>query len=166
MKALVAEGEGSRLELKETTGQRTEAGKALCAFLNRDGGVVVFGVTDKGDVRGQQVSDKTKRELAEAFGRFEPAADIETEWVEVGGGRVAVVCRVGKGNGRPYVYEGRAYKRVQSATVAMPQEEYDRMLAERRGFQSDWELQVNPGISMEDLDGEEIRRTARMGVEA
>lgn len=166
LKAWVVEGESSRLEFKETTGQRTEACKALCAFLNKEGGVVVFGATDKGEVCGQQVSDKTKRELAEAFGRFEPAADIETEWIDVGGGRMAIVCRVGKGNERPYVYEGRAYKRVQSATVAMPQEEYDRMLAERRGFQSDWELQVNPALSMEDLDGEEIRRTARMGVEA
>lgn len=79
---------------------------------------------------------------------------------------MAIVCRVGRGNERPYVYEGRAYKRVQSATMAMPQEEYDRMLAERRGFQSDWELQVNPLLSMEDLDEEEIRKTARMGVGA
>ncbi|MBQ9345411.1 MAG: ATP-dependent DNA helicase RecG [Kiritimatiellae bacterium] len=112
------------------------------------------------------MSDKTLRELSDAVGRFEPAADIVTERVPVGRGLEAIVCRVEKGNGRPYVWEGRAYKRVQSTTVAMPQEEYERMLSERKGFQSDWELQVNPALSMEDLDLEEIRKTARMGVGA
>ncbi len=166
LKALVVAGEGEGLELKETTGQRSEACKALCAFLNKDGGCVVFGATDKAELRGQQVSDKTLRELSDAFGRFEPAADIVTERVPVGRGLEAIVCRVEKGNGRPYVWEGRAYKRVQSTTVAMPQEEYERMLSERKGFQCDWELQVNPALSMEDLDLEEIRKTARMGVGA
>ena len=166
LRELVTAGEGERLELKETTGQRTEACKALCAFLNKDGGSVVFGATDQGDVRGQQVSDRTKRELSEVFGRFEPAADIGMEFVEVGGGREAIVCRVEKGPGRPYVWEGRAYKRVQSTTVTMPQEEYERMLSDRKGFQSDWELQINPALSMEDLDLEEIRKTARMGIGA
>ena len=88
LKSLVAAGEGERLELKETTGQRSEACRALCAFLNKDGGCVVFGATDKAEVRGQQVSDKTLRELSEAFGRFEPAADIATERVPVGRGLV------------------------------------------------------------------------------
>jgi ATP-dependent DNA helicase RecG len=46
LKALVMAGEGEGLELKETTGQRSEACKALCAFLNKDGGCVVFGATD------------------------------------------------------------------------------------------------------------------------
>lgn len=166
LRDLVAAGEGERLELKETTGQRTEACKALCAFLNREGGTVVFGATDRGEVRGQQVSDRTKRELAEVFGRFEPAADIGMEFVGVGDGREAIVCSVEKGSGRPYVWEGRPYKRVQSTTVAMPQEEYERILSERKGFQSDWELQVNPALSMDNLDVEEIRKTARMGIEA
>ena len=65
---------------------------------------------------------------------------------------------------RPYVYDGRPYKRVQSSTTVMPQEEYERMLAERKGFQSDWELEINPDLNLADLDENEIRKTARMGV--
>lgn len=45
LKALIAGGEGDRLEFKETTGRRGEACRTLCAFLNGDGGMVVFGVT-------------------------------------------------------------------------------------------------------------------------
>lgn len=39
---LVDGGEGDRVEFKESTGQRAEACRTLCAFLNGDGGTVVF----------------------------------------------------------------------------------------------------------------------------
>ena len=164
LKALVAFGEGESLEVKETTGQRVDACETLCAFLNKDGGTVVFGVGKKSNVTGQLVSDKTKRELFEVFAKFEPAADIAVEWVDVDETHKAIVCKVERGNMRPYVYDGRPYKRVQSSTTVMPQEEYERMLAERKGFQSDWELEINPELKLADLDENEIRKTARMGV--
>jgi len=164
LKSIVASGEGETLEVKETTGQRVDACETLCAFLNKDGGAVVFGVGKNGKVTGQLVSDKTKRELFEVFAKFEPAADIAVEWVDVDEAHKAIVCKVERGNMRPYVYDGRPYKRVQSSTTVMPQEEYERMLAERKGFQSDWELEINHDLKLSDLDENEIRKTARMGV--
>ena len=112
LKAIVASGESETLELKETTGQRVDACETLCAFLNKDGGTVVFGVDRKGNVVGQLVSDKTKRELFEVFAKFEPAADISVEWVDVDETHKAIVCTVERGNMRPYVYDGRPYKRL------------------------------------------------------
>lgn len=47
--------------------------ETLCAFLNRNGGTVLFSVTDKGKIIGQEVSDKTKRDIAEP--EFQIAAD-------------------------------------------------------------------------------------------
>ena len=41
---LIAGDEGETVEVKETTGQRRGACETLCAFLNKDGGTVVFGV--------------------------------------------------------------------------------------------------------------------------
>ena len=52
LNALVASGESETLEVKETTGQRGDACETLCAFLNKDGGMVVFGVGKKGNVAG------------------------------------------------------------------------------------------------------------------
>ena len=51
--------------------------ETLCAFLNSEGGTVLFGVTDKGKIIGQEVIDKTKRDIAEAIRRFEPFATLE-----------------------------------------------------------------------------------------
>lgn len=162
---LVGEGEGARVEFKETTGQRVEACRTLCAFLNGQGGTVVFGVTRKGRVTGQLMADTTKRDLFEAFQAFEPAADIEVSYLSVDATHAAIVCRVERGNCRPYVYDGRPYRRVQSSTTTMGQEEYERMLRERGGFRSDWELQENSRLTIGEIDLEEVKKTARMAVQ-
>lgn len=45
LRGLVAAGESDRLEFKQSTGQRTEAMKTVCAMLNGLGGFVVFGIS-------------------------------------------------------------------------------------------------------------------------
>jgi len=74
IKKLVAKGESDRVEFKKSTAQLKGAGQTLCAFLNAEGGHVIFGVTDSGKVVGQEVSDKTRREIAAMLDRFEPPA--------------------------------------------------------------------------------------------
>ncbi len=77
IKRLIAEKECGRVEFKETTGQLERGMETLCAFLNGEGGTVLFGVTDKGKIIGQDVSDKTKRDIADAIRRIEPFATVE-----------------------------------------------------------------------------------------
>ena len=164
LKKLIADDEGETVEVKETTGQRRDACETLCAFLNKDGGTVVFGVTKKGKLTGQLMADTTKRDLFEVFQKFEPAADIEVSYVPVDETHTAIVCHVDGGNRKPYIYDGKPYKRVQSSTTVMSQEEYERMLLARGGFRSEWEDQPNPGLSLDDLDLDVIRDTARKAV--
>ena len=165
LKKLIADDEGETLEVKESTGQRRDACETLCAFLNKDGGgTVVFGVSRKGKLTGQLMADTTKRDLFDAFQKFEPAADIEVSYVPVDETHTAIVCQVAAGNCRPYIYDGKPHKRVQSSTTVMGQEEYERMLLERGGFRSEWENQPNPELSLDDLDLDAIRVTARKAV--
>ena len=164
LKQLIAKDEGETVEVKETTGQRRDACETLCAFLNKDGGTVVFGVTKKGKLTGQLMADTTKRDLFEVFQKFEPAADIEVSYVPVDDTHTAIVCHVDGGNRKPYIYDGKPHKRVQSSTTVMSQEEYERMLLARGGFRSEWEDQPNPDLSLDDLDLDAIRDTARKAV--
>ena len=80
IKRLIAEKECGRVEFKETTGQLERGMETLCAFLNGEGGTVLFGVTDKGKIIGQDVSDKTKRDIADAIRRIEPFATVEVSY--------------------------------------------------------------------------------------
>ena len=61
LKEIIARDEGETIEFKESTGQRGDACETLCAFLNRDGGTVVFGVSDtlRQFVRGERASGRS-----------------------------------------------------------------------------------------------------------
>ena len=46
---LIRNGESETVEFKMSAGQRTTTAKTLCAILKGTGGMVLFGVTDKGN---------------------------------------------------------------------------------------------------------------------
>ena len=83
IKNLIIQNENEQIEFKETTGQLERGMETLCAFLNGEGGTVLFGVTDKGKIIGQDVSDKTKRDIADAVWRIEPFATVEVSYTEI-----------------------------------------------------------------------------------
>jgi ATP-dependent DNA helicase RecG len=43
----------------------------VCAYLNGAGGLVIMGVSPKGIIEGQQVSDKTLRDISQALNQTE-----------------------------------------------------------------------------------------------
>ena len=63
LNAWVAPGESEIQEFKETTGQRGEVCRTLCAMLNLRGGRVLFGVENRGRIVGQGVTDKTLEDV-------------------------------------------------------------------------------------------------------
>lgn len=164
---LTAEMENARVEFKETTGQLERAMETICAFLNGEGGTVLFGITDKGKIIGQQVSDKTKRDIAEAINKIEPCATVQTTYIETTDDKKVVSLHVEKTeNERPFTYKGRAYMRVESVTTTMPQSKYNDLLIQREEIRHGWETYPNARLKLSDLDEEEIMKTVRLGIEA
>ena len=81
---LLASDESRTLELKKTTGELKDGMHSACAFLNTDGGWLIFGVAPTGlKIIGQQVSDATKREIAQAVAGLEPVVDVKPQYVDV-----------------------------------------------------------------------------------
>ena len=68
--------EGVDVEFKETIGQLNRGMETLCGMINGSGGVVVFGVSNKCKIIGQEIGDKTTREIGEAINKFDPAVII------------------------------------------------------------------------------------------
>lgn len=167
IKQLTAEKENEKVEFKETTGQLERGMETLCAFLNGEGGTVLFGVTDKGKIIGQDLSDKTKREIAEAINRLEPTAAVQISYVPLQDSEKKVItfhvedARLN----RPFCYKGRAYMRVESVTTTMPQSRYNELLIQREEIRHGWETYPNTDLKLTDLDETEIRKTVRLGVE-
>lgn len=157
--AWIAEGETEMQEFKKSTGQRTDGCKTLCALLNHCGGRVIFGVTPKHELVGQQVTDKTLEDLVAEIRNLEPPVFPNVERVDVRKGFEAIVVTVSQGPRRPYTYKERPYKRVGNSTLEMSRDEYNRLLLEQLHATSRWENEVAEGWSVADLDTAEIVRT-------
>ena len=83
-KRIIACDEHRTLELKKTTGELTDGMHTACAFLNTDGGWLIFGVTPTSlKIVGQQVTDNTQREIANALSKLEPTVNIFVDYVEI-----------------------------------------------------------------------------------
>ncbi|HBL16418.1 MAG: AAA family ATPase [Elusimicrobia bacterium GWA2_69_24] len=160
----VSRGESETQEFKSSTGQRSEAAKAVCAMLNHKGGRVIFGVDGKGRVVGQEVTDKTVSDVAAYLRMIEPPAFPTVERVALSQGREAIVVSIEQGSRRPYTFQGKPYRRLGTTNAAMSREDYNRMLLEQLHAASRWENQSAEGWSVKDLDGEEIVRTVEEAV--
>ena len=161
LRGIVVRGESQAVEFKNSTAQLPRAGESLCAMLNGAGGCVLIGVSPCGELRGQEVSDSTQQEVARMLDRFEPTAPVLIEVVSLpASGRSVILLEVPSGSdGAPYTYDGRAWQRVGPTTTRMPQEDYERQLLQRQHARRRWENQPAVGVTLEDLDYEEILRT-------
>jgi len=80
---IASNNEGVDVEFKESTGQLSRGMETLCGMINERGGIVVFGVNNKGAIIGQEISDKTTRDIGDALGRFDPAIDIQPQYIQL-----------------------------------------------------------------------------------
>ena len=165
IEVLIALKESENLEFKESTGQLDRSMETLCAFLNGDGGIVLYGVKDNGNVVGQEVSDSTKRAIAEAINRIEPFVSLEINYVRIPNSDkfVIIVNAEEQRFMRPFAYKGRAYLRIESTTTVMPQEQYNHLLMQRGGKYG-WEAMINPDLKISDLDENAILGAVREGI--
>ena len=63
--------ETEKIEFKKTTVELQEGITSLASMLNKNGyGILYFGVKDNGDVVGQQMGDRTLREISQAIANF------------------------------------------------------------------------------------------------
>ena len=84
LKELIQAYEHRQLELKKTTGELKDGMHSACAFLNTEGGWLIFGVAPKSlKILGQQVTDNTQREIAQALSYMEPQVDVRVEYIDV-----------------------------------------------------------------------------------
>lgn len=67
LRQIIAQGEGISIEFKDARkGIPRDAFETVCAFLNRQGGYLILGVRDRGQIQGiaPEVADQLKRDFA------------------------------------------------------------------------------------------------------
>lgn len=103
--------ETEKIEFKKTTGELREGITSLASMLNKNGyGVLYFGVKDNGEVVGQQIGDRTLREISQSIANFIKPQVIPTIEHELVDDKNVIKIEV-RGSEKPYSAYGRYYMR-------------------------------------------------------
>jgi ATP-dependent DNA helicase RecG len=166
LKTLVKMGENHNLEFKKTTGLLDGAFESLCAFLNTDGGTVLIGVNNEGNIVGQEVTDKIQQNISNAISKIEPPTEIIVRYVSIDDTkeRSVIVLQVLPGTHKPYFYNSCPYQREQTVTKKMPKQLYDRLIEERLQLDFAWEDIPATGYTVDDLDHKVLEGVVRKAV--
>src|SRR3989344_484300 len=111
IRALIKQGEGISIEFKECKTQITkEVYETVCAFLNRTGGELLLGVTDKGKIIGVENIEQVKKDFVTAINnpqKITPAVYLSIEPVQIENKQILYIyvpesSQVHKCNGKIY----------------------------------------------------------------
>jgi ATP-dependent DNA helicase RecG len=150
---LISKGESETLEFKKSTGLMREGIESVCAFANHRGGYLLFGVDDDGAILGQQVTDDTIKNIANAVKlNTDPKLYPGIEKVAIDG-KSCILVTVEESPLKPHLAYGRAYLRVGSTNQKLDRERYEHLLQQRfNGYGFDYLVQPEAGLSDIDTD--------------
>ena len=167
---IIISGDETRtVELKKTTGELKDAMHSLCAMLNSDGGYVIIGVAPSTlKIQGQVVSDHTRQEIAVELRKIEPYVNMPVEYIDVPEQEECqlIVFHADKHlyTDAPYIYNGKPYYKLESTTMAMPQQMYEDMLRQRDHELFRWDNQASRHLTIADMSERRIRAAVNLGV--
>jgi len=98
----ILEGENFHTEFKEILPDNETLAKIIVCFANTDGGQLIIGISDAGDILGIEYRDEAERKVDDvAFNRCEPPISILQETVDMDG-KIVLIINIPKGEQRPY----------------------------------------------------------------
>jgi ATP-dependent DNA helicase RecG len=143
--------ETETVEFKRSTSELEDSLKDISAILNKHGhGELYFGIRNNGEVIGQEISDKTLRDISWSIGNhIEPKIYPEIDTVTIDFKTCARV--IFEGSEAPYLARGKAYIRVFDESLLMKSSELESFILKRNDFPKNWDS-LPSNITLEDID--------------
>lgn len=168
VETIVEKSESRVLEVKKTTGELQSGMCSGCAFLNTEGGWLLFGITPTLKITGQDVSDATRREIARELRKLSPTIDLAVQYVDLEDGsskKVIAIWFPDKGRYEaPYTYDGRAYYKVENTTALMPREMFVYRVRFTAPESESWERMSNPSFKVRDISNKTLMGAINGGI--
>ena len=123
--------ESGKVELKKSTAELKAALNDLCAFANSGIGTIYFGISDKGKVIGQDISDSTLKKVSTTILSLIEPRLYPNVYTETADGKGILVVELKNSAEKPYFYKGKAYKRVGTSNAYLSRYEVEKYLYER-----------------------------------
>ncbi len=149
----ISNGEDSFTQFKQEPIKAKDLAKEFVAFLNAEGGIIVFGVEDDGNIRGLSTVEIEK--LGQDIGNcanenVKPPFHPIVENISIGENKLVIVY-IPKGISKPYATNsGDYYIKSSSDKKKISQEELRRLFAESKRLYADEEIVSDTNIT--DLD--------------
>ena len=148
--------ETEMLELKKSTSELRDGIKSICAILNKhQKGKLIFGVKPSGEVVGQQISEKTIRDISQRIANsIEPKIYPEI-YKKIFDGRECVVVKF-IGIEPIYYADGKAYLRVGDEDRKISAKEIEKRIFMKSSGK--WDSKVSDGVGLENVNGERLKK--------
>ena len=118
------------LEFKETI--TNSFLKTVSAFSNYDGGTIIFGIDDDGNVKG--LSD-AKQSCLDIENKINDSISPQPDYtLEIQNNEQTIKLTVKSGLQKPYLYKSKAYKRNDTATIEVDTLELSRLVLEGKNI--------------------------------
>lgn len=160
----LAAGESEQVAFLSAEPELAAIGKLVCAFLNSRGGTLLVGVGEGGEPLDVKASGPTSQEIQRHLTETVSPQALWSVSLEELDGRSVIAVDVPQGSEPPYVYGDDIYVRLGTAVKAASGVEITRFIEKRHTQSIRWERLPALGFEMEDLDEEQILRTAEEGL--
>ena len=154
LRELVKKGETNSIEFKENFDRETI--ETSGAFANTKGGIILIGVSDKGEVNGVQIGKETMNDWANQISQStEPRIIPEIERSEIEGKNVVIV-RIREFPIKPVSVRGRCFRRVETSNRMMTPQEISEMHIHSMG--TSWDAFPAGDKTLDDIDLKRVER--------
>lgn len=103
--------------------------KTVCAFSNYEGGQIIFGIDDEGNIKGIENPENVCIDIEN---RINNNIDPQPKYSIVVNKNNTITLTVVEGNNKPYFYNSKAYKRNDTATIEVDTYELTRLILESK----------------------------------
>lgn len=150
--------ETEKLELKKSTAELRTAVVSIVSILNKHGdGELYFGIKNDGSVVGQDISERTIREISQAIAEnIEPKIYPEINRVRFQEKECVHVKF--EGGEKPYYAYGRPFIRVGDEDRKLSAGELEKLVLDKHLERLKWDTRVCAKAALEDIDERKIRK--------
>jgi ATP-dependent DNA helicase RecG len=147
---------GESLTVEFKTSFDKEVFETSVALANTKGGVILIGVSDKGETKGIQIGRETLKDWANQISQAtEPRIIPEIEIEKIDRRKVAVI-RIKEFPIKPVSLKGRCFRRVKNSNRIMQPHEIAEMHFQSTGMS--WDKLPSTNVSLDDVDIEKIEK--------
>ncbi len=169
---IVKQGESETLEFLGARTHISTLARSICGMLNQQGGVILWGISDDGDIVGLDDAESRGRELNNFVAQHLTPSALFSVFVHQISDKHLAIINIPQGADKPYSLNREIWIRVGRSTLKADGEVTSSIVERSAAQLGRWERDPMPGFSIEDCDAQEIveakseiARVGRFGVE-